>query len=220
METDLQKLYKATIDQAYQHYEEINEKNTVNKWSLDKDKDGMKIYIKADKASGLRMIKAETIISVPAAVIANKIIVADDILSWDKSLAEHDILEDHGTYRIARALSKKVPIIAQREALLVATTHEFQDGSFLVFGRSIDHPDYPVKKGIVRPYLHLFAWHLKPCANDSDKTEVTYILHVDPRGSIPKELFNLGIETEAKKVRLVKKYLEDKNSHGRQNVVH
>ena len=212
METELQKLYKTTLSQAHEHYHEINQKSDKNNWKLDKDRDGMKTYIREDKATGLRMIKAEIIIAVPVSVIARTVSLAEDILKWDKSLSEHDIVEQTDSYKISIALSGKVLMVSQREALIISTVQQLEDGSTLVIGKSIDHPNYPLKKKYVRPYLHVFAWNIKPLQNDPEKSEVTYTLHVDPKGAIPKDLFNLGIETEAKKVKLIKKYLESHKS--------
>jgi len=204
--------YQETIDKAHDYYHQVSPLESTNEWDLCEESEGVTIHVRQDPASGLRMTRAETIIEAKPHQVKDVLNLEEETLSWDRSLSTYEILEHVEEYKISRSLSQKIVMVTQREAILLFSTIEKEDKSFLVVGKSLEHEDFPPDQNFVTAFVHLFAWHLIPIEDEPGRTKVVYILHVDPKGWIPTSLFNMGVQEEAKKVKLLKKFLESKEA--------
>jgi len=54
----------------------------------------------------------------------------------------------------------------------------------------------------------VFAWKFVPDQADPNKTHVTYIIGVDPKGSIPGAIYNAFVSEQAQTVLKAKNYIE------------
>jgi len=204
--------YQETIDKAQEYYHKIGSLESTNQWELCEDSEGVTIHVRQDPVSGLRMTRAETIIEAKPHAVKDVLNLEEETLKWDRSLSTYEILDHIEEFKISRSLSTKIVMVTQREAILLFSTVEKEGKSFLVVGKSFEHEDFPPDQNFVTAVVHLFAWHLIPIEDEPGRTKVVYILHVDPKGWIPTSLFNMGVQEEAKKVKLLKKFLESKET--------
>lgn len=210
MDSSTRLKYQEIIDQAQEYYHKISSLESANDWQLCEDNEGVTIHVRPDPNSGLRMTRAETIIEAKPHAVKEVLNLEHETLSWDRSLSTFEILENIEEFKISRSLSTKIVMVTQREAVLLFSTVVKDDKSFLVVGKSYEHEDFPLDKNFVRADVQLFAWHLMPIEDEPGRTKVVYVLHVDPKGWIPTSLFNMGVQEEAKKVKLLKKFIENK----------
>ena len=105
-------------------------------------------------------------------------------------------------------LTKKIPFIVQRESIVIARFIYDADGTIYGIGASIK--DYAgVEESVyVRAEAYLIGWTLKPDPNDPEKTELTYILNIDPKGWIPKPAFNWFVHNQGFNVKPFAEYVE------------
>lgn len=61
-------------------------------------------------------------------------------------------------------------------------------GEAMLISRSVEHRDYPPKKGFIRAFSHLTGFVLRPHGQDS--CILSYVTHCDPQGALPPWLVN------------------------------
>jgi hypothetical protein len=197
--------YAQAIKEATQAF---NELLPTDQWNLDSDKNGLKVYTRKDQATGLKMARGESVINSSPAKVDEALEDPKAVLKWDDTLVENDKLEQSGEYRLIRSLNKKQFMVTQRETLMVFQTVKNADGSIFIVGRSVEHPTYPAKKDYVRANIPVYGWLLKPSKEDPNKTEVIYIIFVDPKGMIPSGVFNSFVQEQAANAQKIKNYVE------------
>jgi len=212
MDAEQKALYEQTANEATAYYKSVCALDEANQWELNEDSDNIKIYVRQDPKSGLRMTRAETTFNIKQSAIREALQQASDMLEWDRSLCSFEILEQIDNFKVTCSLSTKITMVTQREAILLEKTIEMEDKSILLVGRSLYHSSFPADTNYVTADVSLCAWHLIPVEDKPEETKIVYILHVDPKGWIPTSLFNLGVQEEAKKVQLLRKYLEDRKN--------
>ena len=212
MDAEQKVLFDEITGEAAAYYKSVCALDATNQWELNEDSDDIKIYVRQDPASGLRMTRAETTFNIRLSLIKEALQFGSDMLEWDRSLCAYDVLQQVENYKVSCSLSTKITMVTQREAILVDKTIEMEDKSVLIVGKSIYDDSFPADPNYVTADVSLCAWHLIPVENKPEETKIIYILHVDPKGWIPTSLFNLGVQEEAKKVQLLRKYLEDKKT--------
>jgi len=204
-ESDIKKHYKAVIAEAEELYEELIDREM---WNLDSDKDGIKGYSRHDVATGLKMARGEGVIERPVDMISRIILEPASILKWEGNLVSHEVVETLDDYEVIRSLDKKRPLVSQRETLLLTKIKHNEDGSIVIVQKSFSHDDYPEKKGYVRAFVNMCSWTLTPDAEDPNTTHGTYIIFVDPKGWVPKPVFNAFVSDQASNIRKLRNYIE------------
>jgi len=197
--------FKTVISEGIELLEEVY---PIEKWNLDNNNNGVRIYSRLDDATGLKMTRGEGVISKPATEIRDVLMDPSATLKWEGNLIENDIVEKTDNYIIIKSLDQKRTLVAQRETLILIKDIIREDGSILVLERSIEHPSFPTKKDCVRAFVHLWACILTPEKEDPNKTAVTFIIFLDPKGWVPKPLFNAVVNGQAMNVQKLKTYIE------------
>jgi hypothetical protein len=82
---------------------------------------------------------------------------------------------------------------------------EFSDGKTYAIAKSVEHPDCPPVKKVVRGNLFFGAYVFEPMA-DND-VRVTYLINADIGGSIPKRAINLVNKKQPMVLSNIKKIL-------------
>jgi len=180
----------------------------IEKWNLDNTNNGIKIYSRLDESTNLKMTRGEGVIFKPANMIRDILMDPSATLKWEGSLIENNIVEKTDDYTIIKSLDQKRTLVAQRETLILIKDIVREDGSILVLERSIEHPSHPTKQDCVRAFVHLWACILIPDKEDPNKTGVTFIIFIDPKGWVPKTLFNAVVNGQAMNVQKLKTYVE------------
>eukprot|EP00455_Lapot_gusevi_P045797 TRINITY_DN5912_c0_g1_i1.p1 TRINITY_DN5912_c0_g1~~TRINITY_DN5912_c0_g1_i1.p1 ORF type:complete len:954 (-),score=260.10 TRINITY_DN5912_c0_g1_i1:40-2901(-) len=80
---------------------------------------------------------------------------------------------------------------AARDFVMVTKWTRLQDGTCVVVGKSVTHPDYPEGKKRVRATAHLGGWVIKPSQKVSSRSLVFYFMQVDLGGSVPSWAANI-----------------------------
>lgn len=180
----------------------------LDKWEFYTEANGIKSYIRQDTATGLKMARGEGIIHKPATEIVQSTLDSSAVIKWGKNLSIHERIHEQDEYYLYRSIDTKKMLVAQRETLVVNQVIKQEDGSTLILQRSLDHPLFPENKDFVRAFVYLFAWLLTPNKEDPSKTDITCIIYVDPKGWVPKPVFNAFINDQALTVKKLKEYLE------------
>lgn len=186
----------------------FNELKPVDKWEFYGDTNGLKTYTKLDVASGLKMARGDGIIMKSVDDIVKPVLDTEAVKKWGANLQSHQIVEENSEYTIYRSIDVKRMFVTQRETVIATKVVKLEDGSTLTVQRSVDHPDWPEIKDYVRASVLLFAWHLTPDKEVANKTHVTSIIFVDPKGWVPIPVFNAFIHDQAQSVKKLKDYVE------------
>ena len=195
------------IQEARKLFDELT---PVELWRLDNDKDGIKIYTRQDSITSLSMARGQSTISKPLSTVLTAIQDPKIVSQWDDSIAANEILEVQGDNDIVRSVDKKKAFVTQRETLLTTATIKLDNGSTFIGGQSIEHPKYPPKSEYVRAHIYIWGWLLTPEKGDSNKTDVLYIVYLDPKGWVPTAVFNAFVSEQAQNARKLKNFLEKK----------
>lgn len=204
MDSNLKEEFNKAIDEAYGLFLELQ---PTDQWKLEKDNDGLKIYTRKDETSGIKMARGETTINKPIAKVKEVVSDTTAVPKWDVTVAENELLEENGEFRIVRSVNQKQALVTQRETVMCIQTLE-HDGGSLRIGRSIEHPKYEPRKDYVRAFIHIYAWLLIPDPADANKTKVVYMMFVDPKGWVPTALFNTFVEQQGTRAQKLKTYAE------------
>ena len=197
--------YSQIINEAHTLFYDLS---PLDKWEFYTEAEGIKSYIRQDAATGLKMARGEGIINKSAAEIVKSALDSSAVIKWGKNLSTHEKIHEQDEYYIYRSIDTKKMLVAQRETLVVNQVIRQEDGSTLILQRSLDHPSFPENKDYVRAFVYLFAWLLTPNQEDPNKTDIICIIYVDPKGWVPKPVFNAFINDQALTVKKLKEYLE------------
>jgi len=200
--------YEKIFQEKLVYLKDLNSRS-VDTWNLEAEKDGVKIYSIYDDKTGLKIIRAQTVFKAPALTMVEVAEEIDPILEWDKTLDSIRALYRSKDYNVIHMIIKKIPFTVQREAIVIAKFMYDDDGTIYGVGTSLDeHPDVEDTIYRVRASASLIGWVLKPDPVDPEKTELTYILNIDPKGWIPKTAFNWFAYTQGYNVKPFAEYVE------------
>lgn len=198
------RLYATTISDACALF---NELSPIDKWELYGETSDLKSYTRLDVATGLKMARGDGFIMRPVESIVKQVLDTEAVKKWANNLSSHVIVEE-SDYIVYRSIDIKRMFVTQRETVVVTKAIKQEDGSTLVVQRSVEHPDYPEIKDYVRAGVYLFAWLLNPDKEDENKTNVTSMIFVDPKGWVPVPVFNAFVHDQAQSVKKLKDYME------------
>jgi len=190
--------------------------NGNHNWVLEAERDGVKIHSIYDKKTGLKIIRSQGVFKAPPRKVVEVAEEVDVVLEWDKTLEDIKALHRSNEYYIMHTIVKKIPFTVQREAILLARFFHEPDGIIHGVSTSLDsHPEVEDTIYRVRAKANLIGWVLKPVPKDPEQTDFTLILHVDPKGWIPKPAFNWFAYNQGFNVKpfgeyVEKRYLQEK----------
>mmetsp|Transcript_2588 Transcript_2588/g.5868 ORF Transcript_2588/g.5868 Transcript_2588/m.5868 type:complete len:202 (-) Transcript_2588:21-626(-) len=78
--------------------------------------------------------------------------------------------------------------VSNRDFVFAVDERRLDDGGFVIVGKSVELPTFPPQSGVVRGEMDFGGFILRPI--EGGKTRVTYIVHVDPKGSVPTMVVN------------------------------
>ena len=85
-----------------------------------------------------------------------------------------------------------VKLVDPRDFISNHMSFKVGDTVFAV-SHSVDHPDYPERKGVVRADLEFCVWKYEP-GEGGKGSKMTRMFRVDPRGSLPEFVKDLVIK--------------------------
>jgi len=182
-----------------------------NGWQFQEEKDGITIYTKLDKDTGMKIVRGAGPIA--ASIDAIEDVILNDIeasLEFDKTKDSGKLVEKLDNYYYYYSKTKSQFMVSSRDVCLVSTVSREPDGSVIIYGTSTTHPKVPEVKGNVRAHVHMWVWILVP-TSDPNKVDVVYILESDAKGSVPTSLANMFAKDQALSVAELRKWFERKN---------
>ena len=126
-------------------------------------------------------------------------------------LKVNEIVEeiDENTVFIKREISGNM-VISNRDMSLFQHVIELTDGSKLIVAFSEPHEKIPEKSGVVRADFILSYTHVKSISETT--TSVAYLVHFDPKGSLPTSFVNMAQNKQHESVIKFKKFLEEEDT--------
>lgn len=158
----------------------------LDDWSLAKDSDGIKVYVRNVEGSPLREFRGEVQIKATPDDVVKVLRDANAFRQWMPDVAASELLKATDTEQY-HYLDNKAPWpVSNRDGIYHFTYAKAGDGEVTVRVEAV--PDYlPQREGKVRIPQARGQWKLIPSA---DGVNVTYQMHASPGGSIPNWLAN------------------------------
>lgn len=155
-------------------------------WSLAKDAEGIKVYVRNVEGSPLREFRGEVQIKATPEDVVKVLRDADAYRQWMPGVATSELLKATDTEQF-HYLDNKAPWpVSNRDGVYHFTYAKAGDGAVTVRVEAV--PDYlPLREGKVRIPQAKGQWKLVP---DADGVKVTYQMHASPGGAIPDWLAN------------------------------
>lgn len=154
-----------------------------------------------DNSTILNIIRVRRVMEkVPPLVLYNQLHDAKYRETWDKNMIEgYNIIQLDPHNDIGYYSAKFVWPLANRDFCNMRSWMEFTNGEFIIFNHSEPHSQCPEKKGFVRARSILTGFYMRP-HNGGTGTELIYITHSDPCGSIPHSIINFSMTKLAPKI--------------------
>ena len=210
MENQKKQLYDAVLRPKYEKLKAMYTLDAKNGWEVSKDKFGVITHTKKDPQKSLNYARGEGKIHAPASIIAQELLRIEDYPLWDRTLEATKHIETIDDYMVGYAQVKKMPAVSTRESLSVNKLFYESNGIIIGVAASIEHPDCPVHKQNVRVDLCIIGWILIPDDQNPNSTNVVYILQIDPKGWLPKSLYNIFCDIQALNVGRLRNYIQGK----------
>ncbi|MGA9523522.1 MAG: START domain-containing protein [Myxococcaceae bacterium] len=162
-------------------------------WELAADRDGLKVYAREKKGTGVQEMTAKGLIDAPPEAVWKTIRDYEAYTKTMPYIRESRILEREGGDKVIYLYSiVSAPLVDWRDYVIkLVDESQWKDGQgFLKVTWSTSNDRAPKKPdGMVRVEINDGYWKLEPRENGT-KTFATYYLFTDPGGSLPKWLVN------------------------------
>ena len=91
-----------------------------------------------------------------------------------------------------------MPLMSDRDTVCLLHKQDLPDGGTYISAQSIDRPDHPPVKGVVRMHMSIQAMYHQD-KDDPTITNLTEVDNFDFKGYLPKRLVNMSMASEAAK---------------------
>eukprot|EP00825_Cyclidium_porcatum_P033186 TRINITY_DN3524_c0_g1_i1.p1 TRINITY_DN3524_c0_g1~~TRINITY_DN3524_c0_g1_i1.p1 ORF type:complete len:244 (-),score=52.29 TRINITY_DN3524_c0_g1_i1:161-892(-) len=200
--------YLKTIKQTLETLKKEVELTPENGWKQSYDKKNVKGHKKEIKDS-LPSIRSEGVINFPAQTVIDLISDLNRRGQYDEIFDSGKVLEDiHKQLKIIYIKNKGKLLVSGRDFVQLSYS-EVANGVYYSVSQSIDYPQVPPAKGLVRADLRYGCWMIKPLTKDS--CNVVFSVNIDIKGSVPDALKNHVLNLQTEKVGIIREYLEKAN---------
>jgi hypothetical protein len=160
--------------------------------TLKKVKDGISVYTCKAKDSKLKSIRAE--LTLPGKTLHELMTLLDDIndyKNWQYNMIESSVLKRINDHEVIYRTVVEAPWPASDRELIVRKRVELDPVAqvLTIVVEDTDY-DYPEDSDLVRVPYQVATWKVTAVNGD---LKVVYTLSVDPGGSMPAWIINLGI---------------------------
>jgi hypothetical protein len=160
--------------------------------TLKKNKDGIAVYTCNEADSHLKSIRAElTLHDTSPATLINALADVDNFTQWQYKMSEAAVLEHISDREMIYRTVVDAPWPVDNRELIVQMTidHDPAKGQVFIHVRTVPF-NHPATKGLVRVPFSEAKWNITQHDND---LKIIYTLKVDPGGSLPPWIINLGV---------------------------
>lgn len=197
--------------EEYERFMEMDRLSTSSEWRFKKHQNGVDTYLMKDTNSPIYMIRGTCVVDAPTSAVAHFIHevehsapVADTMYIEGRRLEEihrHKMVY-YAAYKVAWPLSS-------RDFCYSCSDWFRDDGVAILAANSMPHRDAPDPIGkYVRGRILTSGYVLRPSPDDPYSCSVTYMVQVDPRGSIPTWAVNMVAADQALNVARVRDHFK------------
>ena len=176
-------------------------------WSLAKDSDGVKVYVRDVPNSRLREFRGEVDLKVSPDRVVKVLQDAGSFRKWMPDVVTSDLLKATDKEQFHYLENAAPWPVAHRDGVYHFTYTRSDDAAPVTTVRVEAVPDYvPAREGKVRIPKAEGYWKLVPT---SSGVSVSYQMHADPGGSIPSWLANQTVvDTPFKTLKALRDYVQ------------
>lgn len=160
-------------------------------WRLDREREGITVQTRPVAGSGIREFRGTAEVAASVDAVRALLRDADRFRDWFPDTSESRLLERSGdvSYQYS-VLDTPWPITDRDNVFRAHTTRDDTTGivAIAVSAAPDRHPERPDR---VRVRHAQGEWRLEPIA--SDRTRVTFTMHLDPGGGVPQWLINARV---------------------------
>ncbi len=158
------------------------------KWELEKDSKGIKVYTRPVKGSNVKEFKAYTYINASPERLLKIINDANDFKDWIDKVDYSKLLRhpDPNIYIVYIQLGMPIGV-TDRDMVLKNVIKKLKDGGYKIEVTSVNNK-YPEQEDFVRIKKAYGYWLLK---SEKRKTKVIYQFYSDPAGNLPTWIVNM-----------------------------
>ena len=166
----------------------------ANEWNLRKNENGIQVYSRKSETSSIDDLKIISVLPGTLSAVSALVIDANNFPNWIYSCKEGRILEQVSPTEQYQYQLLNAPYPVSDRDVVIHFTIRQDPATKIVYTKSIAVTGHlPVKKDAVRIPLFDGGYELQAMGNSQVK--VTYLLKMDPGGSIPDWLVNMMIVT-------------------------
>ena len=177
-------------------------------WSLAKDADGIKVYVREVPNSSLREFRGEVELKTNPDRVVKVLQDAGSFRKWMPDVVSSDLLKATDSEQFHYLENAAPWPVAHRDGVYHFTYTCSDDATVAVTTVQVEAvPNYvPAREGKVRVPRAVGYWKLVP---NSGGVGVTYQMHADPGGSIPSWLANQTVvDTPFKTLKALRDYVQ------------
>jgi len=186
-----------------------------SEWKLQKEIEGTPVYLQKPEGEKLYLIRGDaTGLKINSTRLYEWLFPSTSLSDCDEMHIKGtavDVEEFDSTHVICYGVWKMYWPLWNRDFVWyqLGKLNVDDKGTHVIVSRSVDHQKYPEQKGIVRGEILETGYIIRPNASDPrNKSDLSYVVQVDPRGYIPSWAVNMVAADQAKNVLRVKKYFE------------
>ena len=160
-------------------------------WSLDKQEDGIDVYTRPVEGSGIKQFKGSAEVAASVDAVFAILRDSDNLQNWFPNTSESRLLERNEEFSVQYSVMDAPWPISDRDNVLRSTTRRDAETG-VAHIRITAAPDfYPEQANRVRVRKANGTWKVEPLA--PGKSRVTFSMHLEPGGGIPKWLTNARV---------------------------
>jgi len=154
----------------------------------------IQVFTKSTSDSNLYSQKAIGELSGSPFSIAEKAFCTDDsiVKKFDRDIKQIKVLKVESQDIVLYQSQHTTPFpVTHREFVAFRFRKITSDGTYYVWGTSVNNKDVPQSSGHVRGVISVSGWILRPVEGNPNLTNCTRIFRIDPKGNIPTIVVNM-----------------------------
>ncbi|MBJ19709.1 MAG: START domain-containing protein [bacterium] len=160
-------------------------------WTLDKQENGIDVYTRAVAGSGVKAFKGTAEFEGDVDAVLRVLGDSDGFKNWFPNTPESKLLSREGSVSYQYSVMAAPWPVSDRDNVL-RTVMERDEETGIVDIQMTAAPDYyPEQANRVRVRMANGSWKLEPLGGG--KIQVTFTMHLEPGGGIPKWLINARV---------------------------
>lgn len=171
---------QAALQQAIEKFNKLYTDDSV--WETRWESKGIQCY--TNLSSCIPTCRGDGVVNAPVALLLQMFQVAEHRIALDHYLQKVTLLQKATEQHQIVHVEYGLPIVTDRDFVMVEHWWVEADGTTKVIATSIEHPDAPVDPRKVRGNVVLGGWVLRP-VDDGSRTQATSLTSSDLCGSIP-----------------------------------